>query len=382
MAKSKSKSPAKKIVAKPVAKKAAKTPSKKVAAKSAPKKAAKPAAKKAVKTPAKKVVKAPIKKAAAKPVAKKVVKAPAKKVAAKAAKKVATKPVAKKAVKASTKKVAVKAIPKKAVKSPTKKVATKATPPKAVKAPVKKTAAKPITKKAVKKVTPKPTLQKQAVSFVNKAKESARKLIKSTEETLKKLVPSATEKKVAKPVATNKTTTKPTPLKESKKSAPVLKTIVEKVVATVEKEIPIARYSDEDLKEFKEIIDKQLGNAREELVNLKDSLESQQQSHEGNKSWNMEEGADASEMEYLMSQISRQNKFIRDLEMALVRIENKTYGICRETGKLIDKNRLRIVPHATLSIEAKVNRKSNDDATPANVKSEHMGSEGEGFIHE
>lgn len=373
MAKSKSKSPAKKIVAKPVAKKAAKTPSKKVAAKSAPKKAAKPAAKKAVKTPAKKVVKAPIKKAAAKPVAKKAVKTPAKKVAAK--------PIAKKVVKTPTKKVAAKAAPKKAAKAPVKPIAKKA-----VKAPVKKVIAKPIAKKAVKtpvkKVVTKPTLQKQAVSFVNKAKESARKLIKSTEETLKKLVPSATEKKVAKPVATNKTTTKPTPLKESKKSAPVLKTIVEKVVATVEKEIPIARYSDEDLKEFKEIIDKQLGNAREELVNLKDSLESQQQSHEGNKSWNMEEGADASEMEYLMSQISRQNKFIRDLEMALVRIENKTYGICRETGKLIDKNRLRIVPHATLSIEAKVNRKSNDDATPANVKSEHMGSEGEGFIHE
>lgn len=378
MAKSKSKSPAKKVVAKPVAKKAAKTPAKKVAAKSAPKKAAKPAAKKAVKTPAKKVVKAPIKKAAAKPVAKKAVKTPAKKVAAK--------PIAKKVVKTPTKKVAAKAAPKKAVKAPVKKAPVKPIAKKAVKAPIKKIAAKPVAKKAiktpVKKVAAKPTLQKQAVSFVNKAKESARKLIKSTEETLKKLVPSATEKKVAKPVATNKTTTKPTPLKESKKSAPVLKTIVEKVVATVEKEIPIARYSDEELKEFKEIIDKQLGNAREELVNLKDSLESQQQSHEGNKSWNMEEGADASEMEYLMSQISRQNKFIRDLEMALVRIENKTYGICRETGKLIDKNRLRIVPHATLSIEAKVNRKSNDDASPVNVKSEHMGSEGEGFIHE
>ena len=68
----------------------------------------------------------------------------------------------------------------------------------------------------------------------------------------------------------------------------------------------------------------------------------------------MEEGTDTSEMETLMNQISRQHTYIRNLELALVRIENKTYGVCRETGKLIQKERLRAVPHATLSMEAKM----------------------------
>jgi RNA polymerase-binding transcription factor DksA len=84
-------------------------------------------------------------------------------------------------------------------------------------------------------------------------------------------------------------------------------------------------------------------------------------------------------MEYLMNQIARLNKFIRDLEMALVRIENKTYGICRATGKLIDKNRLRVVPHATLSMEAKMSRKSDDITNTSQAPAAHMGSEGEGF---
>ncbi len=80
-----------------------------------------------------------------------------------------------------------------------------------------------------------------------------------------------------------------------------------------------------------------------------------------------------------MNQIARLNKFIRDLEMALVRIENKTYGICRATGKLIDKQRLRIVPHATLSMEAKMSRKSDDIPNTSQTPAAHMGSEGEGF---
>jgi RNA polymerase-binding transcription factor DksA len=144
-------------------------------------------------------------------------------------------------------------------------------------------------------------------------------------------------------------------------------------------EFPTLRYSDAELREFKEIIDKKLVGAREELKNLKDSLDSHTESQVGNKSWNMEEGSDTSEMEYLMNQIARLNKFIRDLEMALVRIENKTYGICRATGKLIDKQRLRIVPHATLSMEAKMTRKSDDIPNTSQAPSAHMGSEGEGF---
>jgi DnaK suppressor protein len=142
------------------------------------------------------------------------------------------------------------------------------------------------------------------------------------------------------------------------------------------------RYSDVELKEFKGIIDVKLQKAREQLSNLKGSLDSHTDSQEGNKSWNLEEGSDTSEMEYLMNQISRQNKFIRDLEMALVRIENRTYGICRATGKLISKERLRIVPHATLSIDAKLTRKSEDAPTNPSISSQHMGSEGTGFGEE
>lgn len=123
------------------------------------------------------------------------------------------------------------------------------------------------------------------------------------------------------------------------------------------------RYSDEDLKEFKDLIDKKLVTAREELKNLKESLDNHTESQAGNKAWNMEEGTDTSEMEYLMNQISRQHQYIRNLELALVRVENKTYGICRVSGRLIPKERLRVVPHATMSLESKMGRK-NDDVSP------------------
>ncbi|MCS6934436.1 MAG: TraR/DksA C4-type zinc finger protein [Chitinophagales bacterium] len=128
---------------------------------------------------------------------------------------------------------------------------------------------------------------------------------------------------------------------------------------------PQLRYSDEELKEFKELIEKKLAAAREELKNLKDALDNHTESQAGNKAWNMEDGTDTSEMEYLMNQISRQHAYIRNLELALVRIENKTYGICRATGKLIPKERLRVVPHATLSLEAKLSRKKEDEVPVA-----------------
>ena len=125
------------------------------------------------------------------------------------------------------------------------------------------------------------------------------------------------------------------------------------------------RYSDDELKEFKDLIDKKLIAAREELGNLKETLDNHTESQAGNKAWNMEEGTDTSEMEYLMNQISRQHQYIRNLELAMVRVENKTYGICRITGKLIPKERLRVVPHATLSLEAKMHRKTDAEESPA-----------------
>ncbi len=73
------------------------------------------------------------------------------------------------------------------------------------------------------------------------------------------------------------------------------------------------RYSDEELKEFKDLIDRKMVSAREELKNLKESLDNHTESQAGNKAWNMEEGTDTSEMEYLMNQISRQHQYIRNL---------------------------------------------------------------------
>jgi DnaK suppressor protein len=117
------------------------------------------------------------------------------------------------------------------------------------------------------------------------------------------------------------------------------------------------RFSDEELVEFKEIILKKLEDARHDLELLKDAY-----SNAGGQDINdtsptfkvLEEGSQVLSKEENSQLAMRQMKFIRDLENALIRIENKTYGVCRVTGKLISKERLRSVPHATLSIEAKL----------------------------
>ena len=116
------------------------------------------------------------------------------------------------------------------------------------------------------------------------------------------------------------------------------------------------RYGDVELEEFRAIIEKKLGEAREDLLVLKGSL-SHKDDHGTNdtsRSFNMmEDGAETLMREENAQLASRTEKFIKNLENALIRINNKTYGICRKTGKLINKDRLRLVPHATLSIEAK-----------------------------
>lgn len=116
------------------------------------------------------------------------------------------------------------------------------------------------------------------------------------------------------------------------------------------------RYSDEELAEFKELILKKLAVAREEYESIMGTLMNTDNNGVDDTSLTykaLEEGANTQTKEELSLLASRQQKFIKGLEAALVRIENKTYGICRETGKLIPKERLRLVPHATLSIEAK-----------------------------
>lgn len=116
------------------------------------------------------------------------------------------------------------------------------------------------------------------------------------------------------------------------------------------------RYSDEELQEFKEIILVKLEKAKEDYVMYKSSLtqSDSNDTHDTSPTFKvLEEGAATLSKEEAGKLAQRQQKFIQSLQAALVRIENKTYGICRETGKLISKERLRAVPHATLSIEAK-----------------------------
>jgi DnaK suppressor protein len=116
------------------------------------------------------------------------------------------------------------------------------------------------------------------------------------------------------------------------------------------------RYSDADLAEFKALIEKKLEAATLDLNDLRASLSHKDDNGTDDTSHSfkmMEEGAATLSREEVSQLAGRQEKFIRSLENALIRISNKSYGVCRETGKLIRKERLMAVPHATLSIEAK-----------------------------
>jgi len=116
------------------------------------------------------------------------------------------------------------------------------------------------------------------------------------------------------------------------------------------------RYSDAELQEFKELIQQKLEKAKEDYDLLKSAItqDGSNDTQDTSPTFKvLEEGAATLSKEEAGRLATRQAKFIQHLQGALVRIENKTYGICRETGKLISKERLRAVPHATLSIEAK-----------------------------
>ncbi len=340
MATKKTTTPKKAVKAAP-AKKATVTKTAAPAKKAAPvKKAAAPAAKKAVAVkkavPAKKVA-APAKKAAtikkAAPVAKKVA-APAKK-AATPAKKVAA-PVkktvapAKKTVAAPAKKVAAPvkkaAVPVKKSAAPIKKqepVAKKAAPVKASPAPAPKTVDKGEPKKAAPSPAPRPTTKKED-----------------------KPLPIIAHRKIEKAAPKEK------PGNVMKEFSPQTRSVLD---MPEQQTGPIYRYSDEDLNEFKELILKRIEAARDNLTYYQNLISRKDEigDDSDNRLNSMEDGSGAMEKEQLSMMAARQVQFINNLEKALVRIENKTYGICRETGRLIDKARLRAVPHATLSIEAK-----------------------------
>ena len=121
----------------------------------------------------------------------------------------------------------------------------------------------------------------------------------------------------------------------------------------------VVRYSDKDLGSFKKIIEEKIVKAQRDLELIRSAY-----MNDGNNGTEdtsptfkaFEEGSQTMSKEANTQLAIRQEKFIRDLKYALIRIENKTYGICRITGKLISKKRLKLVPHATLSIEAKNNQ--------------------------
>ncbi|GAA4760316.1 MULTISPECIES: TraR/DksA family transcriptional regulator [Flavobacterium] len=116
------------------------------------------------------------------------------------------------------------------------------------------------------------------------------------------------------------------------------------------------RYSDADLAEFKELIQKKLEKAKNDLDLIKSAYLNDLNNGTDDTSPTFkafEEGSETMSKEANSQLAIRQEKFIRDLKNALIRIENKTYGICKVTGKLINKERLKLVPHATMSIEAK-----------------------------
>ena len=121
----------------------------------------------------------------------------------------------------------------------------------------------------------------------------------------------------------------------------------------------VVRYSDIDLGSFKKIIEEKIVKAQRDLELIRSAY-----MNDGNNGTEdtsptfkaFEEGSQTMSKEANTQLAIRQEKFIRDLKNALIRIENKTYGICRITGKLISKKRLKLVPHATLSIEAKNNQ--------------------------
>ena len=286
--------------------------------------ATKKAQKKAVK-PAKPVKKAPAKKPVAHKNAKPVKKAAAKKpVPKKAAPK---KPVAKKPAPAP-KKVVKPAKP--AIKKSAAPVVKKTVPAKKTTAPVKHVAkpAEPVKKPSV------------AAPSQQEVKPAIKPLAKPVE-----------KKGPPKPVVIPKTST----TKVVKYEPDFTKSVLDTNNNNQEQSGPTMRYSDAELVEFRDLILKKLDTAKKELAYLQGLITRKDESGDLDEGryMTMEDGSMSMEREQLSQMASRQIQFIDHLEKAIMRIENKTYGICRVTGKLIDKARLRAVPHATLSIEAK-----------------------------
>lgn len=273
--------------------------------------------------------------------------------AAKAAKPVKKTGVKKPAVKKISRSVAKKPAPKKAAPAKKKAKATDAPKPKkmvkaiASKTVKKTTASKPV---SLKKPIPSKALPAKKVQPVKKSVVAAptHHQVKSA---TKPLVKPVVKKEPPKPVKVviPKTSTN----KAVKYEPDFTKSVLDS--PNQEQTGPSMRYSDAELAEFKELILKKLDTAKKELAYLQGLITRKDEGGdmEDGRYMTMEDGSMSMEREQLSQMASRQITFIDHLEKAMMRIENKTYGICRVTGKLIEKARLRAVPHATLSIEAK-----------------------------
>jgi RNA polymerase-binding transcription factor DksA len=395
-AKNKPKPATKKSVAKAKSKPAAKKPAAK--AKPATKKPvakakSKPTAKKPVaKSKSKPATKKPVAKAKSKPVAKKPVaksksKPATKKPVAKAKSKlVAKKPVAKSKSKPATKKPVAKAklVAKKPVKTAKSKPVVKAKPEKKIDLAKAKKIEKS-TKKADKKssITSGKTLKKEGKKIIDDKDleipvddisvkavfgDDLPDDIDEDDDVVVPVAPTAKPSRRSRrkppkfapisPGPQTITPAKPKPLIEKKNIPqpvykPENKSFIKKETGKMDNR---SRYSDNELNEFKELIEKKLAAAKSDYESLKSTL-SYKDHHGTDDTYAtfkmMEDGSETLSREEVSQLAIRQEKFIQNLEHALIRVKNKTYGICRVTGKLIPKERLRAVPHATLSIEAK-----------------------------
>ena len=313
-----------------------------------PLKGAKPASKKLsapVKAVAKKTTSA---KPAVKPKSPAPVKVVAKKVAVVAKKTIPAKP---KATAKTTNKIEpkkVKSVLKKAAITKVTKPAPKKTVKKAVIKEVAKKIEKPVKKTTVpEKKTAKPApVIKQVIVPEKKAKVPHVPIPTPSVKAAAK-VPA----KPSKPVVIPKTSTD----KMVDYEPDFLKSVLDSPVNIPSS--PTMRYSDGELMEFRDLINKKLDAAKKELAYLQGLITRKDEmggDETDNRYMTMEDGGMSMEREQLSQMASRQITFIDHLEKAIMRIENKTYGVCRVTGKLIDKARLRAVPHATLSMEAKL----------------------------
>ena len=218
--------------------------------------------------------------------------------------------------------------------------------------------------KSAKKKPAKPAKKGAAkAKNVAKAKKTAKaKKSAPVKKVAKKVAPKKIAKKVA-PIAKKKEIKSITPVKPAPAQLNIFPILTQRPIAhkpAKSTAVPDnkTRYSDEELKEFETLIIGKLDKAREEFKILKETLNRNNDegtdSTSGGNTKVLEDGAETAEKENMSQLAARQLKYITNLENALVRIKNGTYGICSVTGKLISKERLIAVPHTTQSIEAKM----------------------------